>query len=277
MGTRKHINLSAEVRDAQAKVIAGLERSSLFALVGERLGKLPPDLELPSGNTTVRFGGPKPIEGVPPTDLVWSEMKEEFAEYCARYAVVGMITTCEVYLQRLLFIARLAQEVSKCSGNLTGETFHAIRNRCQKEARYSRPDKLATKALETVGCDISAVTGLHWFSSIYNLRICLLHRGGTIGQDDVDDNGILTAVWRRIALSVDGKDISAFPFRMEKGETLAAQFVDEVRTWRAGEKLRLTAQDCQDIGLSLAFFAGQIADELQKGLAAMLGSGSEIK
>lgn len=277
MGTRKHINLSAEVWDAHAKVIAGLERSSLFALLGERLGKLPPDLELPSGNTAVRFGGPKPIEGVPPTDLVWSEMKEEFAEYCARYAVVGMVTTCEVYLQRIFFIAKLGYEASQHGGSTTGETFYKIREQCLKEVRRSSVDGVVVKISKTINCDISAVTGLEWFRSVYGLRKCLLHRGGIVGQDDVGDDGLLTAAWRRLALSVDGKHISALPFYVEKGGTVAARFVDEVRSWHAGEKLQLTAQDCQDIGLSLALFAGQIVDELQKGLAAMLTSSSEIR
>ena len=276
MNVRRNIDLGAEVRDAHAQAVAGLERSSLFALLGECLGKLPPDLELPPGNITVRFGGPRPADGEPTPDVVWSEIKEEFAEYCIRYAIVGMITTCEVYLQRLLLIARLGQEANQHGGSLTGETFYTIRNRCLKEIRSLSVDGLAKKAVETVGRDTSAVTGSEWFRSVYGLRRCLLHRGGIVGQEYVDDKRLLTAVWRRPILSVDGEDISVLPFYVEKGGTLAIRFADEIRSWHVGERLQLTAQDCQNIGLSLAIFAGQIADELQKGLATMLKSGADI-
>lgn len=118
MCARRSIDFGAEVRDVHARAVAGLEQSSLFALLGECLGKLPPDLKLPPSNIPMRFGGLKPLDGVPPRDLVRFEIRDEFAEYCARYAVVGMITTCEVYLQGLLFIARLGQEASQRSGSL---------------------------------------------------------------------------------------------------------------------------------------------------------------
>lgn len=276
MNVSRNIDLGTEVRDAHAKVVAGLERSSLFALLGECLGKLPPDLELPPVNIPVRFGGPRPVDGELPPDVVWSEMKEEFGGYCTRYAIVGTITTFEVYLQRLLLIARLGQEANQRGGSLTGETFDTIKNRCLKEVRRLSVDGLAKEAIETVGRDISAVTGLEWFRSVYGLRTCLVHRGGIVGQEDVDDKGLLTAVWRRPILSVDGEDISGLPFYVEKGGTLAIRFADEIRSWHVGERLQLIAQDCQNIGLSLAIFAGQIADGLQKGLATMLKSGADI-
>lgn len=274
MGVRKKIDLSAEVRDAHTKVVAGLERSSLFALLGERLGKLPSELELPQGNIIMSFGGPRPVDGVPPRDLIWTEMKEEFAEYCARYAIIGMVTVCEMYLQRLLFIARLGQEASQHGGKLTGEAFYTIRSQCLKEIRNSSVDGLVTKILNMINCDTSAIAGLDWFRSVYSLRKCLLHRGGAIGQDDVDDKGLLTTVWRRPVLSVNGEDVSALPLIVKEGGTLEMRFNDEVRTWNVGERLQLTAQDCQDIGMSLAFFASQINNELNKGLAAMIHAGS---
>ncbi len=274
MGALKKINLSAELRDAHTKVVAGLEQSSMFALLGNRLGKLPPELELPQDDITMRFGGPRPVDGVPPRDLIWSEMKEEFTEYCARYAIIGMITTCEVYLQRLFFIARLGQKASQPDVQLTGENFYTIRGKCLKEIRNSSVDGLVAKILRIINCDASAITGLNWFRSVYSLRKCLLHRGGTIGQEDVDDKGLLTAVWRRPVLSVDGEDIPALPFRVEAGGKVAIRFADEVRSWRTGDRLQLTAQDCQNIGLSLALFASQFNGELNKGLAVMLSLGS---
>ena len=145
-----------------------------------------------------------------------------------------------------------------------------------KEVRRSSVDGLARKAVETVGREISAVTGLEWFRSAYGLRRCLLHRGGIVGQEDVDDDGLLTAVWRRPILSVDGKHISALPFYIHKGGTLGVRLADEIRSWHVDDRLQLTAQNCQNIGVSLAIFAGQTADELRKGLATMLGPATEI-
>ena len=266
----KNLNLSTEAKNAHAKVVAELERSALFALLGERLGKLPPDLDLPPANTIMDFGGPRPVEGKPPTDSAWSEMKEEFPEYCARYAILGMITAFEIYLQRLLFIARLCHEASQDNKMITGDTFHKIRKQCLKEVRNLSVDGVVIKISETINCDISSTSGIKWFRSVYGLRKCLLHRGGVVGEEDINDKGILTATWRKSVLSVNGKDITALPILVKKGGMLAISMVDEVRTWHTGEKLKLTAQDCQDIGMSLATFAGQITNELNKGLVALL-------
>lgn len=158
----------------------------------------------------------------------------------------------------------------------TGEMFNTVRNLCLKEVRRLSVNSLATETLKAAGRNISAVTGLSWFTSVYDLRRCLVHRGGIVGQDDVDDTWLLTWVWGKLILSFDGKDVPALPFYAEKGGTLSIRFGDEVHKWHPGKKLRLSAEDCQNIGLSLSIFASQVADELQKGLAAMLSSGTDV-
>ena len=47
MSAVHNVNLSAEIRGALNQAVKGIERSAMFALLGERVGALPPDVTLP--------------------------------------------------------------------------------------------------------------------------------------------------------------------------------------------------------------------------------------
>jgi hypothetical protein len=172
------MNLSAEVRDALDNVTTAVERSAAFALLADRIGALPADVTLPPASVVV---------GLSCDDELIAEMRADFPQYCIRYAILAMTSACEEYLQRLLFIARLAALAAQRHGT-TGKEFYETRDACRRETRQTSVDGLVPKILSAVRAETEAVDGLDWFRGIYSIRKCLVHRGGRIGPDDVAES-----------------------------------------------------------------------------------------
>jgi hypothetical protein len=276
MGIHYQFNPIALIQEEHANVVAALQQSSLFAQLGDRLSKLPPELELPPGYAVPDFGYSGAARGGIPRELVWSELKEDFAGDCARYAVLGMTTACDVYLQHLSLTAAVTKEVAQHGGSLSGEVFNEIRRRHLeklKRARYtSKSDNLPTGILNMVRGDISKITGLEWFISIFKLRNCIVHRRAVVSQDDVDDVGMFRLTWRKQWLTVDGTEVTVFPIRLEAGQTVRYHIGQEVREWHQGDSIQLSPRDCSNIAFSLFLFCSQMSEELGNSLAALLTS-----
>jgi len=272
----QRINLTDEIKDANNALNGELQRAALFALTGERLGGLPADMELPSADVVLQTGRHRIIEeGGELVDTSWAEMKGDFPKYCSRYAIVAMVTSCELHLRRLLFIASLGAR-AQGRGDIKGEDFYSIREEVRRTVRRSSVDGLVSLILETAGSD-ATVPGVSWFRSIYDLRVCLVHRGGVVGSEDVNEEGELKAVWRRVALKVDGEEVTSLPFRRQGGGEGQAHvfFTDEERSWKVGEEVQLNAQDCQHIYLSLYAFCQDVGVELNRGLEALQESAAQ--
>jgi len=243
----------------------------MFAVLGERLGALPPDVTLPAGEVTMRLGPHLSGEVSPDQDALLAEMGPEFPTYCSRYAILAMITSCEEYLQRLLLIGRLAALAAQQQRLTTAEQFHEARESCRKEVRRTSVDGLVPEILSSVGKECETVVGLEWFRGVYSIKRCLTHRGGRIGPDDVDGQETLDVVWRRFVLEVDGDEVVRFPYKVKEGQLVPIGFTDESRSWRLGEAINLTAQECQHVGLSLSIFCKELADLLQRALLDLFG------
>ena len=271
MNAERTLNVGAELRDAEARLGEALKRLAVFAAIAERLGKLPEGADLPSADIVMHFGG---LSHVAPNEQrrESKEVRENFAAYCARFAVVGMITACEEFLQRILFIVRLGEFAAKSGATLTGEQFIQTREKTRKEVRRLSVDGLPMQILAAIHRNSVPLPELDWFRGVYSIRKCLVHRNGVIGEDDVDEHGIASAKWRKAAMQIGDKEIAALPIPVQAGDVLSVQFVDSVRTWQLGDSVILTAQECQEVALTLSTFcsrmsllAGQGVAELVKG------------
>lgn len=271
MSAVHNVDLSAEIRGAFKQAVRGIERSAMFALLGERLGALPPDVKLPAAEVTVQLGRGPSGEVSPEQDALLAEMGPEFPTYCNRYAVLAMITSCEEYLQRLLLIARVAAVAAQQQRFTTTEQFHQTHESCRKEVRRTSVDGLVPAILSSVGKESETVVGLEWFRSVYSIKRCLTHRGGRIGPDDVGGQETLDVVWRRPVLKFDGDEVVSLPYETKKEGLVSVGFTDESRSWRLGEAINLTAQECQHVGFSLSIFCKELADLLQRALLDLFG------
>jgi len=271
MNAVRNINLSAEVRDALSGVTRGIERSAAFGLLGERIGALPADMTLPPATFPFQLGGGPTESAEFDEHGVSAEMRTEFASYCTRYAVLGMMASCEEYLQRLLLIARLAVLVVHQQGSVTGEGFKETREACRKEARQTSVDGLVPKILSAVRAESDTVVGLHWFRGVCSMSRCLTHRGGRIGPDDVGESQTLDVAWRKPVLELDSEPVVALPLQVQAGQLLSFGFTDEPHSWRVGEAISPTAEECQHIGLSLAIFCTELGNLLQRAMLPLFG------
>ncbi len=147
-GPGRSINLTDEVKNANNALHDKLQRAALFAQIGERLGGLPTDTDLPPADVVLQTGGHQQIEEEF-FDTSWAEMKEDFPKYCSRYAIVAVVTSCEPQLRRLLFIASLGAKV-KGRGGMAGGEFYSIRAEVRRAVRHSSVDGLVRSIVQTV-------------------------------------------------------------------------------------------------------------------------------
>lgn len=265
---KKIINVNAEINHANDELGRSLERSAMLAEIAYSLGKLPPDLILPDSNIVGLFRSGSSGE----FKQTWSNMKDMFSLYCTRYAIVGMITSCEIHLQRLYFIAKLAKAVNQSGGTIVGQEFLNIKKRCLKEVRHMAVDRIVETTFKTLGVQTPTLPLLDGFRSICNMRRCLLHRDGIIGQEDVGEEGKLTTIWRKPILIVDGEDIAGLPIRVDGGQVLGIRFSDETKEWHLGEKLEIDVEGSQHIAFTLMLFAKELSGELINEIATICGA-----
>ncbi len=79
-------------------VLEAIQAAAVFASLGERLGKVPSDVDLPPGSTVIEFRRVEPGEDPDSLRGLPKEVIAQFPSYCTRYSVVAMVTACEVYL-----------------------------------------------------------------------------------------------------------------------------------------------------------------------------------
>jgi len=271
MSATQGLNLSAELRDALNDVTKGIERSAAFVLLGESIGALPPDVTLPPAGVVFRVGRLAMDKASSHEDALFAEMRAEFPTYCISYAILAMTSACEEYLQRVLLIATLAALATQQQREMTGEQFQQTRDICRNEARQTSVDGLVPKILSAVRAETETVIGLDWFRGVYSMRKCVAHRRGRIGPDDVDENRTLDVAWRKPVLEVDGRQVVALPLEVKAGQVVSVGFADEGHSWRLGETISLTAEECQHIGLSLIIFCTELANLVQKAMLPLFG------
>jgi hypothetical protein len=124
--------------------------------------------------------------------------------------------------------------------------------------------------LAAVGGQADALPSLLWFNDLYRLRNCLMHRNGKVGAEDVDANSVFSVTWQKIVLTADGQPVVSVGQRLEKGQELALQFEQEVRVWKVGEVIQLTAEDCQEMAWSLVSLSDQVSREVHAGMEQLL-------
>lgn len=268
MGKEHPVNLSQESRGHHAIASRSLQAAAQFAELGDRFGNLPEEIPLPAAAVVMKFGES--------ADRVPAESRHGFANDCARYAVVGMITACDLYLVQLCFVADLAAKALPTGGRMKTEEFWEMAEaRRQKLRRMSlRSVVLAMDRL--LGTQVAKLPAMLWFESLKDLRNCLVHRGGEVGVPDLNRDGELHVLWRKPVLEVNGTRIDTLPFHVDRGQEIAISFTEQVRSWRLGESVALTASECQEIALSLALFCNAILEEFQSGLQRTAGASAEV-
>jgi len=134
MSSLKTININRTVQNYNNEVMKSIEKSSILAEVAYTLGKLPTDLKMPETSIIGIFR----VANIDEQNVeksatqLWSEIRDEFTQYCARYAVVGMTSAIELYIQKLHFITILAEAIRKSRGTISGSEYKTIKKQCME-------------------------------------------------------------------------------------------------------------------------------------------------
>ena len=257
MSGKEHaINISHELNHAKSAFITELERSSKYSTISEQVSKLSSDFQLPESSLEFSFGfGQHKNLGELPGSNVGQDVLDNFYEYSTRYAVIVMITSSEMYLTRLLWIAKVCNYLKNHEGFLLAENFFQLGAKAKKESRYSSVPNLVNKISKELGNEIS-FENLPLFESIYNARNCLAHRCGEISTEDVDENGLFKLLWKTFEFLVNGEPVKQIKgLTLEAGSKIGFRIVIKEKVLSVGEKLVLSLQDCQNIALTLAAFS----------------------
>jgi hypothetical protein len=270
------INISHELNHAKTSFINDLERISKYAAIAEQVSKISSEIQLPENSIEFFFGfgiHNSPTNAKEHDEVIQQEVLENYYEYSTRYAVIVMITTCEMYLIRLLWIAKICDWI-KNNKSMSGQQFYDLGAEARKEARYTSVPKLVEKISKEIGEEIY-FDDLPIFNSIYNARNCLAHRRGEISKEDIDENGDFKLLWKTLQLTVDGAPQEQIRgLYVEAGNQVGFRFIVSEKKLSAGEKLVLTAQDCQNIAFTLAGFSANMTKAIENAARKIIVPGS---
>lgn len=253
-------NLTDELNLLHSQVVQSLEEAAAFSTLSNQFSRLPEDSPLPEPEVVVRFGR---------VEEVANRVRKGYSGLGAAFAVVSMISGFQAYLTRLLLIRRSAEKAGQRRG-LRGEEFNRLRTRVEGESRTS-PKGVIGKLVKSPSENLRV--GGEWLDGIYRVRICLAHRDGLVDPGDVNEDGVLAVKWRKPEIHVAEKLVHRLPHQGQAGDQVTVRFADQERTWRAGERIEVTPQDCQHMAFSLAFLAGWLKEELHTEIQQLLGHG----
>jgi hypothetical protein len=254
-----NIDLNREVENAFAQVIWDLERAAQFATTGEQLGKLPSDTQLPPPDVAVRYGGQR-----------FAEVWETLGCRCAYYSLICMIGACERYLRQMNLITRVTAQIAEKGGAISVDELRETRLECAYNT--SSLWLVLRDTLRILRVSTKSLSGRAWFSSLDAVRNCLVHRGGSVDLADTDKRGLFKVTWRKTTvLDPEGQPITSLPYVMKKAGTISMRVEDYRQTWRAGDHIQLTANDCQEMAFTLSHFCSEMKAQVHLGLQKILG------
>lgn len=169
-------------------------------------------------------------------------------------------------LEEAFFFLRLA---SIRDGPVTPQAFHALMRDSRKEAQRAKFPDLMAQVNKGLTEALAFATEFH---SLQKVRNCLEHRGGIVGSQDADANGVLTLSMPRIKLFYErlGTEVELEPgCTVDSGDGGAAvqiysQRVTRTRDYRVGERIAFTADEFQEISFACALFIGDLVAKLPK-------------
>ena len=121
---------------------------------------------------------------------------------------------------------------------------------------------------------------MEWLEGLYRVRNCLAHRLGMVQMIDVKpsgvpldqtkDNDTLKAVWLRLRVLVDGKEVQ-LPYTTTGAAQGTVDFRPYVREWKIAEQIDVNPLDCQAIAMSLSMLGKQLQTDFEGEMNTLLG------
>jgi hypothetical protein len=189
-----------------------------------------------------------------------------------------MISRFEVHAQEFLLQRRVLEHLKATGKIMDAHSFWRILTQVQKESKRG-PVKMCD-GLVVAQPSAALKEKMEWLDGLYRVRNCLAHRLGRVQMVDVNQYGAsldktketdtLKAVWLRLRILVDGKDVQ-LPYFTPKAAEVKVEFESYVREWKIGEQIDVNPLDCQGIAMSLSMLGQQLHADFEGEMNALLG------
>ncbi|MGO4307983.1 hypothetical protein [Cupriavidus sp. RAF12] len=152
-------------------------------------------------------------------------------------------------------------------GPIKSDAFNALMSESRKEAQRAKfPDLIASVNKELT----AALAFTTEFQSLQKVRNCLEHRGGIVGTQDADADGVLTLSLPRIRVFyIRGtEEVELVPgSTVDPGDDrdnveIYSQRVTRTRSYRVGERVTFTADEFHEISFACTLFLGDLVAKL---------------
>jgi hypothetical protein len=247
---------------------AGIQYDAALAVLGNSCAKLDLVGGQPDFSTGIRYGGRTADEAV----------RRDAAGLLSRFSLISMVSRLEVHAQQLLLQRRVIEELGTSAKKMTPDALWKILRQVQQESRGGPVKMCSELVVKTPSGELSSK--MLWLAGIYKIRNCLAHRLGVVQMEDVrpkgkslqdvQDTDRLRAIWIRIKVSEEGKEVKDFPYTTPTGN-IKAEFVEYEREWKIGDTLEITPLECQAIGMSLSLLGNHLLADFEKEINDMLG------
>ncbi len=251
------------VRDA---LVHSLEYDAAFAMLANRLSRLPENLELPNPTTVFRFG-----QGAEDT------VRRELEGLCSRLATLSMISRFDKANNALLLQRRFVEYlISRRLKRIGGREYMEVRNKVNQELRRNSPVQIITGFVVSKPSRELRDRSL-WLADIYRVRNCLAHREGIVQMEDTKGEDVLRVRWLSTKATIDGERLLQVPYKVEGHGNLSLFFDESFRIWKIAQAIHLNAADCQDMALSLSLLEGLVLHEFELEMDRLISnSGFEL-
>lgn len=255
------IDLGPPLNAAFHRAYASLTEATEFVVLGARFGRLSPDVVLPNAQVTVAIQAPNE-----------EAVRAQFGSMAARYAVIAMVTACEIYIQDAYAILYVGQKLAASKDGsipLTRYEHHVLKARGQARG-HGILKALGWIKTQTGASDVD-LPGVAWLSDVIRVRNCVVHRGGIVTEEDAP-NGSIRVRWRHEYLTLNGERVGPGPWYYVGENTQAEARLyheDAEHEWCLGEAVTLTEQDAHDIAFSLLELVRQVAAIIRSKLSCL--------
>lgn len=166
-------------------------------------------------------------------------------------------------------------------GPVKADAFNALMRESRKEAQRAKFPDLIAKINHGLK---EALAFTAEFQSLQKVRNCLEHRGGIVGTQDADSDGVLILSMPRIKLSYmrGAEEIELEPgCTVDPGDgrkdvEIYSQRITRTRTYRSGERITFTADEFQEIAFACTLFLSDLVAKLPKATPGDLKRGKLI-
>lgn len=102
--------------------------------------------------------------------------------------------------------------------------------------------------------------------SVNTARNCLVHRGGIVGNKDINNKNTLEVKWMRLAMILqneDGENELILGQRVEKDGVIAIRNQEELRAFSVGEHVKFSVEEFYSAVWTLFLFGNDLVQEIR--------------